>query len=129
MKSRLDYNDKDNVYVKSKRVQRYEAYARKLKSINDAVNGTLDNTVTLPEGTKVKLNYESLTSEPTYPKKVNRYREFVENNKDKIFTVKYDEKYKDRPVLVSFAEDTNEVKWLWHCESDLIVVENVENDD
>ena len=129
MKSRLDYNNKDNVYVKSKRMQRYEAYARKLKSINDAVNGTLDNIVTLPEGTKVKLNYESLTNEPSYPKKVNRYREFVENNKDKIFTVQYDEKYKDRPVLVSFAEDTNEVKWLWHCESDLIVVENVGNDD
>lgn len=124
MKSNLRLNDKNNMYIKSKRVQSVEKYLDKLQSIRNAVNGAVDEVYTLDEGTKVKLNYESITSEPDYKKKVARYKEFVENNKDTIFTVQYDEKYKNKPILVSLAEDDNEVKWLWHCESDLIVIED-----
>ena len=121
MKSKLRHNDESNMYIKSKKVQSFEKYINKLQTIRDSVNGVLDEVYTLAEGTKVKLNYESITSEPDYKKKVTRYKEFVENNKDTIFTVQYDEKYKNKPILVSLAEDDNEVKWLWHCESDLIV--------
>ena len=73
------------------------------------------------------LNYESITNELDYKNKVESYREFVENNKDKVFTVQYNEKYRNKPVLVSLAEDTNEIKWLWHCESDLIVIDEDED--
>ena len=123
MKSRIRYDDENNIYVESKLIQRYNAYYNKIKSIKDVVNGKLDDAYTIPEGTKVKLNYENITNEPDYTKKVKAYREFVENNKDKIFTVQYDEKYKNKPILVSFKEDTNDIKWLWYCETDLIVLD------
>ena len=109
---------------KSELIQKdYEAYFRKAKSINDFVNNNIDDMRIISEGSKVKLNYESLINEPDYPKKVKKYKDFVEQNKDKIFTVQYDTKYKDKPILVVLAEDENEVKWLWHCEHDLIVVD------
>lgn len=130
MKSNLRYTDNDNVYIKSKRVQQLEkvqAYYKKVTSIKSAVQGTLDDVYTIPEGTKVMLNYESITNELDYKNKVESYREFVENNKDKVFTVQYNEKYRNKPVLVSLAEDTNEIKWLWHCESDLIVIDEDED--
>ena len=123
MKSRIRYDDENNIYVESKLIQRYNAYYNKIKSIKDVVNGKLDDAYTIPEGTKVKLNYENITNEPDYTKKVKAYREFVENNKNKIFTVQYDEKYKNKPILVSFKEDTNDIKWLWYCETDLIVLD------
>ena len=123
MKSRIRYDDENNVYVESKLIQKYNAYYNKIKSIKDVVNGKLDDVYTIPEGTKVKLNYENIINEPDYTKKVKAYREFVENNKNKIFTVQYDEKYKNKPILVSLKEDTNEIKWLWYCETDLIVLD------
>lgn len=130
MKSRIRTNDENNVYVESKRMktlkamQSYNEYLKKVSTIQKAVKGELDDTYSIPEGTKVKLNYESIINEPDYPKKKDRYKEFVENNKDKVFTVVYDEKYKNNPVLVSLEEDTNEVKWLWYCETDLIVIDS-----
>lgn len=130
MKSNLRYTDNDNVYIKSKRVQQLEkvqAYYKKVASIKSAVQDTLDDVYTIPEGAKVMLNYESITNELDYKNKVESYREFVENNKDKVFTVQYDEKYRNKPVLVSLAEDTNKIKWLWHCESDLIVIDEDED--
>lgn len=130
MKSHLRYDDENNIYVKSKKMQLLEKYAnyyKKVQSIKNAIQGNLDNAYTISEGTKVRLNYESIISEPDYKNKVAGYKEFVENNKDKTFTVQYDEKYRNKPVLVSLAEDTNKIKWLWHCESDLIVVDEDEN--
>lgn len=130
MKSRIRTNDENNVYVESKKMktlkamQSYNEYLKKVSTIQKAVKGELDEAYSIPEGTKVKLNYESIINEPDYPKKKDRYKEFVENNKDKVFTVVYDEKYKNNPVLVSLEEDTNEVKWLWYCETDLIVIDS-----
>lgn len=123
MKSRIRYDDANNVYVESKLIQKYNSYYNKIKSIKDVVNGKLDDVYTIPEGTKVKLNYENIINEQDYTKKVKAYREFVENNKNKIFTVQYDEKYKNKPILVSLKEDTSEIKWLWYCETDLIVLD------
>ena len=123
MKIRIRYDDENNVYVESKLIQKYKFYYDKIKSIQDVVNGKLDDVYTIPEGTKVKLNYENIINEPDYTKKVKAYREFVENNKNKIFTVQYDEKYKNKPILVSLKEDTSKIKWLWYCETDLIVLD------
>ena len=101
-------------------------YFQKMQSMYNFINNNLDDMRIIPEGTKVKLNYDSLTNEPSYRKKVQAYRDFIENNKDTIFTVQYDEKYKDKPILVSLQEDTNKVKWLFHYEYDLIVVDNIQ---
>ena len=78
----------------------------------------------LTEGTKVKLNYEWITEHPTYNKMQKAYKDFVENNKDTIFTVEYDKKHGSNSYMVCLKEDTTPVKWLWHSSSDLIVVEN-----
>lgn len=132
MKSRIDYNNKDNIYIKSKKMQNAESFAKKMEIIRNVLNGkfnnfvndSLDNLVTLEEGTKVKLNYDSITNEPSYKNKTKKYKNFVEKNKNKIFTVEYDEKYKNNPILVCLKEDKSRAKWLWYCETDLIVVEN-----
>lgn len=78
----------------------------------------------LSEGTKVKLNYEWITEHPTYNKMQKAYKDFVESNKDTIFTVEYDKKHGSNSYMVCLKEDTTPVKWLWHSSLDLIVVEN-----
>lgn len=78
----------------------------------------------LSKGTKVKLNYEWITEHPTYNKMQKAYKDFVESNKDTIFTVEYDKKHGSNSYMVCLKEDTTPVKWLWHSSLDLIVVEN-----
>jgi len=84
------------------------------------------------EGAKVKLNYERITTYPDYIKDKGRsisnhrqqYMDFVENNKDRIFTIKYDIELMSRhPYLLCLAEDERKSKWAWHP-LDLIVVED-----
>ena len=123
MKSIIDYDNKDNVYVLSKQQKIVQTYYNKLLSARSAIHNNAENTNVLLEGTKVRLNYESLTQEPAYKNKRQAYKDFVEQNKDTIFTVEYDEKYKNNPILVSLKEDNSQIKWLWHCEYDLIVIE------
>jgi hypothetical protein len=127
LKSRIRTNDENNIYVESKRtklIRMYKEYYDRLQAVQRMADGDVDDDFVIAEGTKVKLNYDSIVNEPTYERKVQGYKDFVENNKDKVFTVEYDEKYKNRPLLVMLKEDTNEVKWLWHSKFDLIVVED-----
>lgn len=124
MKSRINWDSENNEIVESKKTQQYKKYLAKMKSMRDYINGENDDVNILAEGTRVRLNYDSIVNEPVYKSKLNRYKQFVNANKDTIFTVEYDEKYKDKPILVSLKEDDNKVKWLWHCESDLIVVDD-----
>jgi hypothetical protein len=84
----------------------------------------VDDFKFLPEGLKVKINYEEITSRPTYNRMRQEYRDFVEKNKNEIFTVEYDDKHKEKPYLVCFKEDDTPLKWLWEISSDLIVVDD-----
>lgn len=134
MKSRLIMDSENNIYVESKRqklIRQYMEYYNKVQAIKRMANGEVDEDAVIEEGVKVKLNYDGIVNDPNYPKKVQAYKDFVENNKDTIFTVEYDEKYKNNPLLVMLKEDTNEVKWLWHTKYDLIVIEeeNTEEDN
>ena len=85
------------------------------------------NSANLNEGDKVKLNYEEIVSRIDYAKKVETYRNFIETNKDTIFTVKYDEKYRNNPWLVCLEEDTTEPRWLFTT-SDLILYKEEEKE-
>lgn len=76
----------------------------------------------LKEGEKVKLNYDQITGRKSWHKYNPVYKAFVEANKDRIFTVEFDEVHETRPSLVCLAEDDKEVKSLW-WEGDLIRVE------
>ena len=75
----------------------------------------------------MKINCDAIASRPDYYKMRKEYRNFIINNRDKIFTVEYDDKHRDKPYLVCFKEDTSPIKWLWEITSDLIVIPN-END-
>lgn len=127
MKSRLRLDSENNIYVESKGqklIKKYKDYYERMSVLKRIANGDIDDDFIVPEGAKVKLNYDSIVNDPNYSRKVQGYKDFVENNKDKVFTVEYDEKYKNKPLLVMLKEDTNEVKWLWHSKYDLITVEN-----
>jgi hypothetical protein len=78
------------------------------------------NTI-LPEGTKVKLDVDSIKSQPDYKRLVPEYRKWVDVHADKVMTVEYDEYHKDNPIIVCLAEDETDPKWeFWVGE--LIVV-------
>ena len=79
-------------------------------------------SIVLFEGDKVKIDYLGITSRVDYERRRPEYRDFIENNKDSVFTVKYDEKYRHNPWLVSLEEDTTEPRWLFTT-SDLILIE------
>ena len=81
----------------------------------------------LPEGTKVLLNYDAIVNQPGYKNRQSTYKEFVESNKDKEFTVEYDDKHTSGK-LVCLAEDPSPQKWLWHA-ADLTPVKPVGESD
>lgn len=85
------------------------------------------STEALPEGAKVRLDYDAIVHQPSYSKRQPAYREFVEANKDNEFTVVYDDKHTSGK-LVCLAEDTSEQKWLWHS-ADLIRLDTAKEID
>lgn len=73
-------------------------------------------------GDKVRLKYDAITQSPDYDRRVENYKKFVENSKDKVFTT---ESYKGYNKLFCFVEDETEIKWVFH-EYDLEKVEESE---
>lgn len=64
-------------------------------------------------GSKVKLKYDQITSRKDWATLNQKYKDFVEENKDKEFTVQIDEKIHNMFRLVSLEEDTTEPKLLF----------------
>lgn len=84
-------------------------------------DATIQNVYeTLIEGSKVKLNYDRIMENTDG--KSELYLKFVEEHKDDVMTIEYDENHKDAPSVFCLKEDTNEVKWLFDI-SDLELVE------
>lgn len=75
---------------------------------------------TFTEGSKVKLNYDRIME--STEGKSELYLKFVEEHKDEVMTIEYDERHKESPTIFCLKEDTNQVKWLFDI-SDLILVE------
>ena len=84
-------------------------------------DATIQNVYdTYLEGSKVKLNYERIMENTEG--KSELYLKFVEDHKDDIMTIQYDENHKDSPTIFCLEEDTNPAKWLFDI-SDLILIE------
>lgn len=84
-------------------------------------DATIQNVYeTYLEGSKVKLNYERIMGNTEG--KSELYLKFVEDHKDDIMTIQYDENHKDSPTIFCLEEDTNPAKWLFDI-SDLILIE------
>lgn len=78
--------------------------------------------LSIPEGTRVKFNIQKMKLHPEWKTLAQEYREFVEQNVNKVFTVEYDEQYPYEPLWICLAEDPNPIKWLFYI-GDLQVVE------
>ena len=84
-------------------------YAELLESLEFKIE---DVTVEeLPEGTKVKLKAEQILQQRDLNEK---YREWVEANKDKVFTCEKDPTLPNDSKRVVFKEDESNPKWLFH---------------
>lgn len=86
-----------------------------------AVMNAIDDSQLIQEGEKVKLDVKKITSRPDWQKMTERYRSFVMDNTNTVFTVKYEERYGDKPSLVTFAEDST---WLWWV-GDLVTLKDI----
>lgn len=87
---------------------------KKNNFLSKLINSTKDDTYEyLLEGEKVKLKYDYITSRAGYITKTKEYKKFIEDNKDKVFTVEYDANHLDNPILVALKEDDSMPKWLF----------------
>lgn len=67
----------------------------------------------LKEGDRVRLNMKSILEQPDYANMNPKYKQWVEDNKDKVFTVEYDEKHGENSTLVCLREDESDPRWLF----------------
>lgn len=65
------------------------------------------------EGDKVKLDYDKISSSKRWEQHSSPYREFVEANKDKVFTVEPNDRDANWGSIFQFVEDTTNPKWLF----------------
>lgn len=88
------------------------------------------NLIMPKENVKVKLNYDRITSNQSYIIDKETFKDshrqnfidFIESNKDTIFTVFYDLEYmKKFPDHICFNEDKKLSKWAFHY-SDIIII-------
>jgi len=86
------------------------AQAKRLLEIHEAP----DLKGNLKEGDRVKLNLKSIQEHPDWHTMNPKWKQFVEDNKDVVFTVEYDKDKKDNPSMVCLTEDTTDPKWLWY---------------
>lgn len=90
---------------KAKQLKCYENPFKRLANILLA-RGAAENYVPLEDGERVKLNYEKIKALPDYPVNMQpQYVDFVEKNKDRIFTVKTIPKFGPDHTVVTFNED------------------------
>ena len=100
--------------------------AKKLKMSYADLMASLDFQIVgmsidqIPTGTKVKINYDRIMKHKD--ELSDKYIEWITEHKDEIFTCEKDETLSDTDTRVQLAEDTNDVKWLFHT-SDLILVD------
>jgi hypothetical protein len=95
--------------------------ADQVKMAEKIMQGTPLKSHTLPEGTRVKLNTEKIFKLEDFADRQPRWRKFVQENRNTVFTVEYDPRFGDTPSLVQLAEDPNIIKFLWEV-GDLEVV-------
>ena len=85
-----------------------------INSMRDVQGQVNREGLSIPEGTRVQFNLEKMKAHPDWNRLEQRYRDFVEQNADTIFTVEYDKQYPKEPLWVCLAEDPNPIKWLFY---------------
>lgn len=83
------------------------------------------NEVCLKDGDKVTLNYNQITSRKDWKRKLSNYKSFVNENKNKIFTLQMINEYKN---IVELKEDISKPRWRFWIGDLIKVKEDVSND-
>lgn len=68
-----------------------------------------ETSIDLPEGIKVRLDVGNIKSHPDYPRFTEKYRNWVDSNKDSLFTVEYIKDGRSNHNVVTLKED--DFKW------------------
>ena len=77
----------------------------------------------LIEGEQVKLNVDKMWNYPDWESRQEAYKQFVQDNIDTIFTVKYCDDYQNKPSIVELVKD--EMVSLWRfADDDLLVLDS-----
>lgn len=95
--------------------RRYDKNARQaISGMVSSNNNVRRVDLSIPEGAKVKFRIDKMRAHPDWFRLEERYRKFVEDNVDTIFTVQYDALYPKEPLWVCLAEDPSPIKWLFY---------------
>jgi len=76
----------------------------------------------IQEGQKVKLDYDKIKSHPDYNRLEEKYKSYIENHKNKITSVVFDNKYKDHNI-VALDNGKYVSEWRFYI-GDLIVIKD-----
>lgn len=71
------------------------------------------NSEKLEAGEKVKIDYDRFLKNEEKSPQLPKFIEFVEENKDKIFTVMYEPMYEKKKMICCLEEDTSEPRWTF----------------
>ena len=80
------------------------------KVVTEFANDTA-NSYGIKDGDKVKIDYERIVNDVNYPKMNPDFQKWIDDHKDKVLTVKFDES--DRPKLFCSFEECVEEKSPW----------------
>ena len=105
-----------------KKAKKTELSKEAIEQIKEYADMTEETSLTIPEGTKVKLNIERITKNKDFVNYREEFKQFVVDNRNKIFTVEYDEiQEQPRNLFVCLKEDPTPLKWLFYV-GDLIPI-------
>lgn len=79
---------------------------RKLRRYLEKI-ATKDKSFYFKEGTKVAINHN------TFMNKNPKRNKWFEEHKNDIFTVQYDPRFGEQPIIYELIEDKTEPKWLF----------------
>lgn len=80
--------------------------------------GNLNDSPELKEGDKVRFNFDEIQRDPQWDKMTQKRKDFIIKHHElgTVFTVVYDERHRNHPVVVCLVEDENDPKFLWYMQ-------------
>lgn len=111
--------NRDQRRAMEKALRRSNGKAVTQKQAREAVKAfdALTKPMGIKEGDKVMLDYDAMCPNGNWSIKNEKYRDFVETNKDKVFTAETPPRTRSNVKALSgifqLAEDTSAVKWLF----------------
>jgi hypothetical protein len=85
--------------------------AKKILAMKEVLKHTTNNIV---EGQRVRLNYEHILNHPDYDNLQIRYKQFVEQYRNEIMTIKFDDRYPDHTIVALVDLKGEEFIWRFH---------------